>query len=73
MYLALFIALASWTLLYQNAELLLYGLAVAVLVYLFVTRFEEPRLQRDFGRAFETYAASVPRWIPRFRRSRYHG
>lgn len=37
---------------------------VAAGAHLWVTRVEEPRLRRRFGRAYEAYLASVPRWIP---------
>ena len=29
--------------------------------------FEEPGLQRRFGKDYEAYAANVPRWLPRLR------
>jgi protein-S-isoprenylcysteine O-methyltransferase Ste14 len=38
--------------------------AGATLAHLWVTRVEEPRLRERFGRAYEAYLASVPRWIP---------
>jgi protein-S-isoprenylcysteine O-methyltransferase Ste14 len=28
---------------------------------------EEPGLKRRFGEDYETYAANVPRWLPRLR------
>src|SRR5437763_1698219 len=30
-----------------------------------VLTFEEPRLARQFGEAYEEYRRSVPRWLPR--------
>ena len=68
MYLALFAALLGWILLYQTTGLLIYTLAVAALIGLFVIGYEEPHLQREFGVEYDGYKARVPRWIPRPRR-----
>ena len=68
MYLALFSALLGWLLLYQTFALLIYAGAVAALVAGFVTRYEEPHLQREFGGEYSEYKAKVPRWFPRLRR-----
>jgi len=68
MYLAIFAALLGWILLYQTTGLLVYSLAVATLVYLFVIGYEEPHLRAEFGAEYDAYKASVPRWVPRPRR-----
>jgi protein-S-isoprenylcysteine O-methyltransferase Ste14 len=65
MYLAVCSALAGWIVRYPGAGLILYGVSVAVLMVLFVTRYEEPHLSRRFGREYETYRWRVPRWLPR--------
>ena len=65
MYLALFAALLGWNLLYQGTGLLIYSLAVAALVTLFVIGYEEPHLQREFGAEYDAYTARVPRWVLR--------
>jgi len=65
MYLALFAALLGWNLLYQGTGLLIYSLAVAALVTLFVIGYEEPHLQREFGAEYDAYKARVPRWVLR--------
>jgi protein-S-isoprenylcysteine O-methyltransferase Ste14 len=36
----------------------------AALCHLWVTRVEEPRLRQRFGRAYEVYLETVPRWLP---------
>src|SRR5262249_30435439 len=36
----------------------------------FVLLYEEPTLRRKFGREYEQYCAEVPRWFPRFTRSK---
>jgi len=50
-----------------SSLLLLAGLLFAG-AHWWVTRFEEPRLGRRFGAAYEAYVRSVPRWIPRWTR-----
>jgi protein-S-isoprenylcysteine O-methyltransferase Ste14 len=69
MYVALLAALLGWILLYLSIGLLLYTLAVAAAVSLFVIRYEEPHLQREFGADYDNYRARVPRWLPRLQRA----
>ena len=38
---------------------------VGVLVHLFVVYREEPRTRERLGPVYDTYLATVPRWIPR--------
>lgn len=54
---------------WSSTGVLLLAALVAVVVYLQVTRFEEPRLRQRFGEAYETYTQNVPRWLPRRPRS----
>lgn len=42
-----------------------YSLLLALSYQLFVRYYEEPRLQRVFGRSYAEYCAAVPRWRPR--------
>ena len=65
MYLALFAAFLGWFILFQSAALLIYTLAVAAIAALFVIRYEEPHLEREFGAEYDTYKARVSRWAPR--------
>lgn len=46
-------------------NLLWYGALVFLAVHTFVTRYEEPKLRRTFGTAYEEYCRRVPRWMPR--------
>jgi protein-S-isoprenylcysteine O-methyltransferase Ste14 len=39
---------------------------IGLLVHLFVTYREEPRTRERLGPVYDTYRATVPRWIPRF-------
>ncbi|MDQ2691397.1 MAG: isoprenylcysteine carboxylmethyltransferase family protein [Chloroflexota bacterium] len=47
--------------------LLVYAAVVFLIFHLFVTGYEEPKLKRMFGAAYEDYRRSVPRWIPKLR------
>jgi hypothetical protein len=40
------------------------------LLYTFVVRQEEQRLEQQYGRAYRDYMAAVPRWVPRMRPGR---
>ena len=33
--------------------------------HLFVVFYEEPTLRRQFGKSYEEYFETVPRWIPK--------
>ena len=68
MYVALFSALLGWLLLYQAFALLLYTTVVGAAVAVFVVRYEEPHLTREFGGEYSEYNAKVPRWLPRIPR-----
>jgi protein-S-isoprenylcysteine O-methyltransferase Ste14 len=48
--------------------LLLYAAAVALGFHAFVVLYEEPTLRRTFGREYEVYCGTVPRWVPRLER-----
>lgn len=60
----LVVAAAGLAIAAGSAGLALGAVAGAALAHLWVTRVEEPRLRARFGRAYEAYLASVPRWIP---------
>lgn len=48
-----------------SPSVLLFALIVIPAFYLFVVRFEEPRLEKGFGEEYRAYKRQVPRWIPR--------
>jgi len=54
----------------SSSGVFLLFLLLAVLVYIQVTRIEEPLLGKRYGRAFEEYCLRVPRWMPAFGRGR---
>lgn len=47
--------------------LLIYASIVFAAFHIFVTYYEEPKLRRTFGAAYEDYLRKVPRWIPKLR------
>ncbi|MCY3959704.1 MAG: isoprenylcysteine carboxylmethyltransferase family protein [Chloroflexi bacterium] len=67
-YVAVLIAIAGWTSLFQAPLLLVYGGALFALYSFFVQRHEEPHLAREFGEEYTAYKASTGRWLPRLRR-----
>jgi protein-S-isoprenylcysteine O-methyltransferase Ste14 len=50
-----------------SAPLVVYWAVWFAAVNVFVMGFEEPMLQRQFGRAYEDYTGQVRRWIPTVR------
>jgi len=42
--------------------------ALALGFHVLVVAYEEPRLVKRFGTAYQDYRNDVPRWIPRIRR-----
>lgn len=46
-----------------------YAVLITFYAHWVVVRVEEPELRERFGEEYESYSQSVPRWIPRLRRS----
>ena len=69
MYLSVLVLLLGEGLLTRSLGLLEYTLAWSVWINLVVLFYEEPALSRSFGASYQTYAGSVPRWLPRPARS----
>ncbi|MFI5928426.1 methyltransferase family protein [Micromonospora sp. NPDC051543] len=67
MYVAVVTAILGQALIFGQAALLWYGLAIALIQAAFVRFYEEPGLRRRYGDAYDTYRAAVPAWIPRLR------
>jgi protein-S-isoprenylcysteine O-methyltransferase Ste14 len=51
--------------LFRSLQLVLYGGLMLFAAHVFVVLYEEPTLRRQFGKSYEQYMRSVPRWIPR--------
>ncbi|MET8278998.1 isoprenylcysteine carboxylmethyltransferase family protein [Micromonospora sp. NPDC005174] len=67
MYVAVVTAILGQALIFGQAALLWYGLAIALIQAAFVRFYEEPGLRRRYGSEYDTYRAAVPAWIPRLR------
>ena len=67
MYIGILMVLAGQMLYTGFWELGLYALVVFGVFHLYVTRFEEPRLRRDFGEDYVRYCRRVNRWFGRKR------
>jgi protein-S-isoprenylcysteine O-methyltransferase Ste14 len=57
---------AGLSLVANNAWTYAIGLGFFSIEYFFIIRAEESFLREKYGKRFEDYESSVPRWIPRF-------
>ena len=69
MYVGVVLVLLGHFLWFQTWWLLVYASGVLLGFHGFVIFYEEPALRQRFGEAAKRYAQTVPRWIPRLRRS----
>ena len=67
MYVAVVVAILGQALLFGQAALLWYGIAIALVQAAFVRFYEEPGLRRRYGAEYDTYRAAVSAWWPRLR------
>jgi protein-S-isoprenylcysteine O-methyltransferase Ste14 len=67
MYVAGLLLVLGQALLFGSSRLLEYGLLLWLASFVFVVLYEEPALQRKFGKEYEDFCAHVPRWIPRLK------
>jgi len=67
MYVAGLLLVLGQGLLFGSGRLLEYGLLVWLAFFVFVVLYEEPALQRKFGKEYEDYCVHVPRWLPRLK------
>jgi len=65
MYVGGILMLLGFGLYFDSATITLLGLAAFLLVHTFVVVVEEPGLRTRFGRDYEEYCKTVPRWVPR--------
>lgn len=56
--------LAGETIFFASLLLFGYTLFIFLCFHIFVIGYEEPTLRRTFGKAYEAYCESVPRWFP---------
>ncbi len=48
-----------------SPSIILLGAVFGLIAHLFVLFYEEPALERRFGKSYLRYKASVNRWLPR--------
>lgn len=65
MYLGVLVLVAGWALVKCSPVVAVYTAALAAGFHLRVLLHEEPWLSRQFSSEWASYAAAVPRWIPR--------
>lgn len=68
MYIGVALVIAGQAWLFHSPHIAIYLACVLLIVHGFVLLYEEPTLLRQFGDEYERCRASVPRWIPKFRR-----
>ena len=64
-YLAALLIVLGEAWLFLSPALVAYAAVMALFFHLFITGYEERTLDRRFGRSYQDYRATVPRWIPR--------
>jgi|GEM_PF-1976287 protein-S-isoprenylcysteine O-methyltransferase Ste14 len=64
MYVGVLTVIPGWAALFQAPSLLLYALAAAAVLHVFVVLHEEHRLSRIFRTEHENYRSRVGRWLP---------
>jgi protein-S-isoprenylcysteine O-methyltransferase Ste14 len=62
---AVFVGLTTMYGLWQRRDVIILPI-IGLLVHLFVVYREEPRTRERLGPLYDTYRATVPRWVPRF-------
>jgi protein-S-isoprenylcysteine O-methyltransferase Ste14 len=65
MYLAVAAVIGGQALIFESAALLGWLLAFMVLVFTFVSAYEQPTLRQTYGARYEAYCEAVPGWCPR--------
>ena len=65
MYIGAGVAIFGAALFYQSLALLIYGVALSVMAYLFVVGYEEPTLRSTFRHRYPDYCLEVRRWVGR--------
>jgi protein-S-isoprenylcysteine O-methyltransferase Ste14 len=64
-YVAVVAIILGQAMLFGDWRLIVYGALLWLAFHVFVVAYEEPTLERTFGREYEAYRANVRRWVPR--------
>ena len=65
MYVGVLTVILGWAVLFWSVNLVIYALCVGTVFHLFVVLYEEPHLQKTFGKTYEQYCSRVGRWLPK--------
>ena len=65
MYIGVALVIVGEAALFGSLPVLVYAAAMLSIAHIFVVFYEEPTLRRQFGKSYEEYVQSVPRWLPR--------
>ena len=68
MYIGVALVIGGQAWLFHSLHIAIYMVCMLIVAHLFVLFYEEPTLHKQFGEEYDRYRASVPRWIPKFRR-----
>ena len=63
MYIGILVLLFGEAVLFKSFILICYTACIFCLFQIFIIGFEEPSLHAQFGKEYEEYCSSVPRWI----------
>lgn len=67
MYVGVLTLLVGEGILFESITLFIYVILMWTLFNTFVLLYEEPTLKKKFGKTYEEYLKSVPRWIPKYK------
>ena len=67
MYIGVALVIGGQAWLFHSLHIAIYLACMLLVVHAFVLFYEEPTLHKQFGAEYDSYRASVPRWIPKFR------
>lgn len=67
MYVGALGVLLGEALVFQSLSVVGWAIFMGLLFHTFVVLYEEPTLRKKFGKSYEDYHQSVPRWVPRLR------
>ena len=70
MYIGVALVIVGEAALFRSLHLVEYAALMLLTAHVFIIFYEEPTLRRQFGESYEEYRRSVPRWLPRVKRSR---
>ena len=67
MYIGIVLFVLGEAIMWSSVPLVVYSLILLVFFHTSVVYYEEPRLKSEFGKKYDNYLRSVPRWIVRFK------